>query len=313
MSARIRIAIVGYGKIAQDQHVPSIAGNDRFELVATVSRSGGGPEGVRCFTSHREMISALAGQVDAVAICTPPSVRFDIASDCVAAGLQTLLEKPPGDTLSEVEELARLAGDKPVTLFTTWHAQYNPAVTAAAELLRGKRVAAMRIDWREDVRKWHPGQQWIWEAGGFGVFDPGINALSLATRIFPGAWVVRDAALFFPQNRQAPIAASLSFHSPVADGPLEAEFDWRFTEGEAWTIELRTADGDTLLLSEGGSRLSRNGETLAGHGPGEYPAIYAEFAELIDGARSHVDVAPLRLTADAFLAGRRELVEPFED
>ena len=56
-----------------------------------------------------------------------------------------------------------------------------------------------------------------------------------------------------------------------------------------------------------------NGETLAGHGPGEYPAIYAEFAELIDGARSHVDVAPLRLTADAFLAGRRELVEPFED
>ena len=47
MSGKIRIAIVGYGKIAQDQHVPSIAGNDRFELVATVSRSGGAPEGVR--------------------------------------------------------------------------------------------------------------------------------------------------------------------------------------------------------------------------------------------------------------------------
>jgi predicted dehydrogenase len=313
MSDRIRIAIIGYGKIAQDQHLPSIAGNNRFELVATVSRSGGGPEGVRSFTSHGEMISTLAGGVDAVAICTPPSVRFDIASACIAAGLQTLLEKPPGDTLSEVEELARLAAEKPVTLFTTWHAQHNPAVPVAADLLRGKRIASMRITWREDVRKWHPGQQWIWEAGGFGVFDPGINALSIATRIFPGALFVRDATLKFPANRQAPIAASLVFHSPVADGPIEAEFDWRHSGGEAWTIEVRTADGETLLLSEGGGRLSRNGEEIATHGIGEYPDIYAEFARLIDGKTSHVDVAPLRLTADAFLAGKRELVERFDD
>ena len=36
----IRIAILGFGKIAEDQHVPSITGNPRFELVATSSRSG---------------------------------------------------------------------------------------------------------------------------------------------------------------------------------------------------------------------------------------------------------------------------------
>jgi hypothetical protein len=45
----------------------------------------------------------------------------------------------------------------------------------------------VEIVWHEDVRKWHPGQQWIWEPGGFGVFDPGINALSIATRIFPAS------------------------------------------------------------------------------------------------------------------------------
>ena len=41
------------------------------------------------------------------------------------------------------------------------------------------------VTWKEDVRHWHPGQQWIWEAGGFGVFDPGINALSIVTKIMP--------------------------------------------------------------------------------------------------------------------------------
>jgi predicted dehydrogenase len=48
----IRIAIIGYGKIAADQHVPSIQANDRFELVATSSRSGQGV--ARTFTDWRE-------------------------------------------------------------------------------------------------------------------------------------------------------------------------------------------------------------------------------------------------------------------
>jgi predicted dehydrogenase len=36
-NAPIRIAIVGLGKIARDQHLPAIAGNGAFDLVATVS------------------------------------------------------------------------------------------------------------------------------------------------------------------------------------------------------------------------------------------------------------------------------------
>jgi D-galactose 1-dehydrogenase len=307
-----RVGIVGYGKIAQDQHAPSIAANPRFTLAATVTRSGGGAPGVPCFPTYREML-AEAKDLDAVAICTPPSVRYGIARDCIAAGLQTLLEKPPGVSLSEVEELARLAAEKPVTLFTTWHAQHNPAVTAAAALLKGKWIASMRIEWRENVRKWHPGQAWVWEPGGFGIFDPGINALSIATRIFPGALFVRQADLLFPENRQAPIAANLRFESPASDGPLEAAFDWRETGGETWTIAIRTEDGDEILLADGGARLLRNGQEEAAAGPGEYPSIYEEFATLIDAGKSHVDLAPLRLAADAFLVGRRMIVEPFEE
>jgi predicted dehydrogenase len=307
-----RIAIVGYGKIAQDQHVPSIADNPEFELAATVSRSGGGPEGLPTFQRVEDLLAANLG-IDCVAICTPPSVRYEVARDCLAAGLHTLLEKPPGVTLGECEELARLADEKRVTLFTTWHAQYNPAVTAAAALLEGRRIGAMRIVWREDVRKWHPGQQWIWAPGGFGVFDPGINALSIATKIFPGTLLLREAELFFPQNRETPIAASLRFASPAADGELTAEFDWRHSGGEAWTIEVDIEGGETLLLADGGSRLLVGGEERAGHGPGEYPAIYEHFARIVETGQSHIDLAPLRLSADAFLLGRRTVVEPFED
>src|SRR3546814_1603945 len=53
-------------------------------------------------------------------------------------------------------------------------------------------LSRARITWIEDVRKWHPGQDWIWKPGGFGVFDPGINALSLASLLFPGPLTVRS-------------------------------------------------------------------------------------------------------------------------
>ncbi|HEX5182768.1 MAG TPA: Gfo/Idh/MocA family oxidoreductase [Allosphingosinicella sp.] len=312
MSDALRIGIVGYGKIAQDQHEPSIAANPRFALAATVSRSTDGVPGLPNFPSHTDMLAQVK-DLDAVAICTPPSVRYGIARDCIGAGLHALLEKPPGVSLSEVDELARLAAQKSVTLYTTWHAQHNPPVPEAAALLKGKRIASMAIEWKEDVRKWHPGQAWVWEPGGFGVFDPGINALSIATRIFPGALFVREAELLFPENKQAPIAANLRFESPAADGPVTAAFDWRQKGGETWTIAVRTAEGEEIRLIDGGARILRNGEEKAAPGPGEYPSIYQEFAELIDSHESHVDLTPLRLAADAFLVGRRILVEPFNE
>jgi len=306
----LKIAIIGFGKIAADQHVPAIEADSRFELAATSSRTGQGT--ASRFTDWRELLDKVDG-LEAVAITTPPSVRYEIARECIDRGLHTLLEKPPADTLGEIEDLAALAEARKVTLFTTWHAQHNPAVAAAAEALAGKRIAAMDIVWHEDVRKWHPGQRWIWEPGGFGVFDPGINAFSIATKIFPGALLVSKADLYLHEGAQTPIAAEIEFASSAADGPLSCSLDWRCSEGEEWTIAIRTADGIDLRLEDGGSRLSIGGQPQSAQGPGEYPDIYREFAELIDQRRCHVDVAPLRLVADCLLAGRRHIVEAAPD
>jgi predicted dehydrogenase len=303
----IRIAIIGFGKIAEDQHVPSIRGNDRFDLVATSSRSGQGV--ARTFTDWRELIGSIDG-LEAVAITTPPGPRFDIARECIDAGMHCLLEKPPTAGLAEIAELDCLAQAKGVTLFTTWHAQHHSTVDAAAQALAGKRIKLMEIHWHEDVHKWHPGQQWIWEPGGFGVFDPGINALSIATKIIPGGLFVQSADLQVPANAQTPIAAEIVFSSPQADGPLHASLDWRRSEGEEWTITIESSDGTRVRLEDGGARLILNGEAQADDGIGEYPDIYRTFVDLIDERRSLVDVAPFRLVADCLLVGRTTRVEP---
>lgn len=302
----IRIAIIGYGKIAEDQHVPSIEANPRFELVATSSRSGHGV--AEKFADWRDLVRSVEG-LEAVAITTPPGPRYMIARECVQAGLHCLLEKPPTAGLAEIADLDCLAQAQHVTLFTTWHAQHHSTVDAAAKALAGKRIRSMQILWHEDVHKWHPGQEWIWEPGGFGVFDPGINAFSIATKIFPGGLFVESAELSIPENAQTPIAADVTFYSPEADGPLKANLDWRRTEGEEWTITIGTGDDTHIRLEDGGARLIVDGKASADTGPGEYPDIYRTFVNLIDERRSLVDVAPLRLVADCLLTGGRKVVE----
>ena len=303
----IRIAIIGYGKIAEDQHVPSIRDNGRFELVATSSRSGQGV--AQTFTDWRELIRSVDG-LEAVAITTPPGPRFDIARQCIAAGLHCLLEKPPTAGLAQIADLDCLAQAQGVSLFTTWHAQHHATVAAAAEALAGKRIKSMDIHWHEDVHKWHPCQRWIWEPGGFGVFDPGINALSIATKIFPGGLFVESAELQVPENAQTPIAADVMFSSAEADGALRASFDWRHSEDEEWTIAIDTSDGTSVRLEDGGARLVLNGEASTDGGIGEYPDIYRTFVDLIDERRSLVDVAPFRLVADCLLVGKTRRVDP---
>ena len=303
----IRIAIIGFGKIAADQHVPAIQGNPRFELVATSSRSGQGV--AQAFTDWREMIRSVDG-LEAVAITTPPEPRYEIARECLLAGLHCLLEKPPTTGTAEIADLDCFAQAQQRTLFTTWHAQHHATVEAAARALAGKRIKSLAIRWHEDVRKWHPGQQWIWQPGGFGVFDPGINAFSIATKIFPGGLFVKSAELSVPRAAQTPIAAEVVFSSPEADGPLTASLDWLRTEGEEWTVTVETGDGVTVRLEGGGATLDIDGKRQDDDGPGEYPDIYRKFVDLIDQRGSLVDVAPLRLVADCLLVASRTEVDP---
>jgi D-galactose 1-dehydrogenase len=224
-----------------------------------------------------------------------------------------LLEKPPAASLSELEDLKRVAEREHRVVFTTWHSQYNGAVDEAKRLLAGLRVRRLRVSWKEDVRHWHPGQKWIWEAGGFGVFDPGINALSILTKIMPEPIFVRRADLEFPANTDAPIGATLQLSAGGENEDLVAEFDWRQTGPQTWDIEIGTAAGTSLKLSLGGTRLEVDGRLVVEEKPAEYEGIYRRFAELLREGRSDVDEAPFRLTADAFMLGRRIAVEPFEE
>ncbi len=303
----IRVAIVGLGKIARDQHISAIAETAGIELAAIVSRNAS-INGIKHFATLDELLDRVP-DIDAVALCTPPQGRQALAAAALKAGKHVLLEKPPGATVSELTPLIAEARQTGHTLFATWHSRFAPAVEAARAFLAGRQIRSVVVEWKEDVRVWHPGQAWIWEPGGLGVFDPGINALSILTRILPRPFFLTEAELSYPGNRATPIAANLAF----SDGtglPILAEFDWRQTGPQTWDIRVET-DAGRLTLSCGGSRLVHDDRTLVDEQQAEYRGIYQRFVELITSRVSDVDLSPLLHVADAFMLGRRRDVEPF--
>ena len=295
----IRIALVGLGKIARDQHLSALSDNEAFTLAATVDPTAPRRNGVPHFNS----LEALFGSdcpFDAAAVCTPPQARYAIALRLLDARKHVLLEKPPTTTLSEIGILQDRARASRTTLFAAWHSRYAEGVGPAREWLADKRLERVEIVWREDVHVWHPGQHWIWQPGGFGVFDPGINALSIATDILPRPLRVTESALQFPANCEAPVAAQVQMED--SEGlEVRLDLDFRQRGPQTWTITVET-DGGQLQLSEGG-RVLTTPDGIRKRNDNEYPSLYRHFAAVVREGKSHVDVSPLRLVSDALLRG----------
>lgn len=298
--SRIALVLVGLGKIARDQHLPALAASDAFELVATVGPVDRLPD----IPAYAELEQALDAhpQIRAVALCTPPAVRAELAQRALQRGCHVLLEKPPCVLPQQLDALRELAARLRVSLFAAWHSRFAAAVETAREFLRTRAVHSVQVRWKEDHRVWHPGQDWLWRDGGFGVLDPGINALSILTHILPTPLAFVEAELDCPLDSAMPAAARIALAYAGADIALDLDFQHR---GEpCWDIAIATTDA-RLLLSEGGARLSIDGRPLPVSAQGEYAAVYRHFAQLIASGTQDADGLPLALAQAVLQRGKR--------
>tara|TARA_A100001037_G_scaffold78147_3_gene70056 strand:+ start:1943 stop:2896 length:954 start_codon:yes stop_codon:yes gene_type:complete len=315
----VNIALVGVGKIAKSQHVPNISMSDAWNLVATVALEGT-VEGVDSYTDFDQFLLERK-DVEVVSFCVPAIARFEYAVKALKAGLHVMLEKPPGATISEINHLQKLAEACDRTLFTTWHSQMAPGVSPAKEWLADKVIEEATVTWHEDIRQFHVNnagddrdrgghrgvrnQDWIFEPGGIGVFDTGINAISILTEIIPHPLRVTEASLVYPENRGQPIQAELIFDSVV-----RASFNFRHEGKPIWDMHIVTDQGE-LRLERSATILRIDGVQYELGPSQEYARLYSRMSELILSGESEVNVDPLIVVADIFMIGTRHGSVPF--
>ncbi|MFN0263885.1 Gfo/Idh/MocA family protein [Tepidamorphus sp. 3E244] len=117
MTSRVRTAVVGLGYFGSF-HARHYALNPDAELVAVVDADGerarvrAGELGCEAMAAHRD----LFGKVDAVSIAAPTSLHYDIARECIEAGLDVFVEKPIAETVEQANALIDAARQRKVVL-----------------------------------------------------------------------------------------------------------------------------------------------------------------------------------------------------
>src|SRR3954462_14808955 len=140
---RLKVGLLGIGKIARDRHIPSLRANPRFTLAACGSRNAT-VEGVASFPDLGAMLAAVP-DLHCISICTPPQAHFDAALKALRAGKHVMLEKPPAASVRQIQLLAEEAARRELTLFQTWHSRFAAGVDAARQWMGTRRLTAGRI------------------------------------------------------------------------------------------------------------------------------------------------------------------------
>lgn len=176
----LRLALVGCGAIAEELHLPVLAGHEGIALTALVDRDA--QRARRLANSYRvPNVLGDAGElssqsVDAVILATPPFHHAPGSIGLMSRGLHVLVEKPMALTLAEAEEMCRVADEHEVVLAVGLYKRLLPATRLLASLIGSQ--------------QWGRPQSFSYEWGGIGGYASA--TLGLMRKEYAGGGVLMD-------------------------------------------------------------------------------------------------------------------------
>ncbi|MEQ8659807.1 MAG: Gfo/Idh/MocA family oxidoreductase [Gammaproteobacteria bacterium] len=147
----LRAAVIGVGYLG-NFHAQKYVACPGVDLVAVVDTDAAraaeiaAKYGARALTDYHDVLDA----VDLVSIVVPPAYHFDIAFDCLAAGVHTLVEKPVTERVDQAEALIDCATRAALVLQVGHLERFNPVVLALRKhidrprLIEAQRFAAYK-------------------------------------------------------------------------------------------------------------------------------------------------------------------------
>ena len=150
MVSKLRVGIVGVGKMAEISHLPILARLPQVELVAfcdteatnlTARADEYGVPGR--YLDHHDMLQDEP--LDAVCVFVPPFAHTDAEIMAAKKGLAICVEKPPALTMAKAHEICRAITRAGVINAVGFQERYRQVAEAARNHLAGKRVVQAMI------------------------------------------------------------------------------------------------------------------------------------------------------------------------
>ena len=128
---KIKVAVIGLGKQALEDHIPAVLASNDTELCAVVDQD---EEKIKSFHTRYPDIPGFTNfdiclkeqNINLVIIALPHNVHCQIAEKAIKNGIHVLKEKPFAISLSEVRRIAKLAKENHVKVGVTLQRRFNP-------------------------------------------------------------------------------------------------------------------------------------------------------------------------------------------
>jgi predicted dehydrogenase len=135
-AAPLRIGVIGYGHVGRHHaRILSELSDVEVQWIVDIDRGradeGAAAVGGRAAYSAQDILR----EVDAVSVAVPTQAHLEVALPFLQRGVAALIEKPLAASLTEADQLIAAAASTSATLGVGHTERFNPAVTAAAELM----------------------------------------------------------------------------------------------------------------------------------------------------------------------------------
>jgi predicted dehydrogenase len=254
----LRGAIIGFGAVAANGHLPAYLKSSEAKIVAVVDRTEtrrkAAEESLPGIATFATTAALAAGtEIDFVDICTPPALHGEPMVEALAHGWNVLCEKPLLLDLVELEKIRTLARESKRVVVPVHNWKYAPIIRRATEALRSGAIGPVReieietlriedcaaVDpanpnWRRDPAM----------AGGGVLVDHGWHAIYLARHWFGEDPVDIEAALHRATPNGIEDEATLRLRFPNGDAKIF--LTWR-ADTRRNTIRLRGEHGEIAM------------------------------------------------------------------
>jgi UDP-N-acetylglucosamine 3-dehydrogenase len=137
LSKKLKTAVIGAGNIGF-HHCRNYFQSELCEFIGVYDSDSNQlkkvKEAFNCylFSNLDELIQQ---KPDAVSICVPTHLHYQVAKKCLENGIHCLVEKPLSTDLNEIDELIDLAAKKNLVLTVGQIERFNPAVKQLKEII----------------------------------------------------------------------------------------------------------------------------------------------------------------------------------
>ena len=142
--SKLRVGVIGVGRMAEISHLPILARLPQAELVAFCDND---PENLAArseehgvsgrYSDHHDLFEQE--KLDAVCVFVPPFAHTDAEIIAAQCGIHLFVEKPPTLSMAKAHEISAAIDDAGIVNAVGFNERYRTSVDAARERLAGAR------------------------------------------------------------------------------------------------------------------------------------------------------------------------------